>query len=93
VLPDGGELSTVFLNGVRLAGPLLFETMLFDAPDGEPQLRNPCDVGHYATWDEAAAGHQAILRRLQRPSLREGLPQAGPRLERAGDDVGEARDG
>jgi hypothetical protein len=71
-LPDGRTLSTVFLHGVRLAGPRLFETMLFDPEDagleGEPPA-TPRDVGHYATWDAAATGHQAILRRL-----RDGLP-------------------
>ena len=67
-LPDGRWLSTVFLgfdHGWSDGPPLLFETMLFRSQDDltEELCRR------YSTWDEAAAGHAAVLRRL-----REGAP-------------------
>jgi hypothetical protein len=68
-LPDGRWLSTVFLgfdhNYGREGPPLLFETMLFKSE--EDLQEEYCE--RYATWDEAAAGHRAVLRRL-----REGRP-------------------
>jgi hypothetical protein len=67
-LPDGRWLSTVFLGHDHDVGggpPLLFETMLFKSED---DLREEY-CARYATWDEAAAGHAAVLRRI-----REGAP-------------------
>lgn len=60
-----GKVSTVFLGldhsfGARGA-PLLFETMVFGgAMDGE--------MDRYATWDEAEAGHAAMVARVLEPS-------------------------
>lgn len=55
------RVSTVFLgldhNFGREGPPILFETMVFGGPcDGEQN--------RYATWDEAAQGHQTMLKRL-----------------------------
>lgn len=66
-LPDGRWLSTVFLgfdHGIGGEPPLVFETMLFRS---ERDL-DDFYCQRYATWDEAAAAHRAILGRL-----REGL--------------------
>lgn len=64
---DDVRISTVFLwtdhnykdffeeNAV----PILFETMVFVADKGAQQVR-------YATWDEAAAGHQLIVETIRR---------------------------
>ena len=57
--PGGRELSTVFLgidhNLIGEGPPVLFETMLFGSTDGsEEQWR-------WTTWDQAAAGHAAIV--------------------------------
>lgn len=60
----GCEVSTVFLGLDRSFGggpPMLFETMVFGGPlDGE-QAR-------YSTWDEAEAGHQAVVGRVRAAS-------------------------
>ena len=66
-LDDGTSVSTVFLgldHGWADGGPLLFETMVFGRTD-----RWDGFCWRYATWDEAAAGHAAVLKRL-----REGRP-------------------
>lgn len=55
------EISTVFL-GIDHAydgrGPVLFETMAFDDYGGGETHR-------YATWDEALAGHAAVVERIK----------------------------
>lgn len=51
------NVSTVFLGTDHSFGdgpPLLFETMVFGLSDEEP-----CD--RYSTWDEAVAGHAAMV--------------------------------
>jgi hypothetical protein len=60
--PDGRYLSTVFLgiDHQYLDGPpLLFETMLFDDPRGDEQQ------WRWSTWDEAEAGHAAVVAELE----------------------------
>jgi hypothetical protein len=56
------SVSTVFLGIDHQFGngpPLLFETMTFGpSDDGQEQHR-------YSTWDEAVAGHNAIVGRLK----------------------------
>ncbi len=59
---NGITVSTVFLGIDQSYGdgslPILFETMVFDGPlDGE--------MDRYATWDEALAGHQAMVERVK----------------------------
>lgn len=62
-LPGGGRVSTVFLgldhNFGTSDSPLLFETMVFDAGSSD-------DIAcrRYATWEEAEAGHDDMLREL-----------------------------
>lgn len=56
------EVSTVFLGLDHNHGgggpPLLFETLVFGGSlDGEME--------RYSTWEEAVAGHQEMIRRLQ----------------------------
>lgn len=55
------EVSTVFLgidHGFGMSGPpVLFETMVFGGKLDESQWR-------YSTWDEAAAGHKAVVAEL-----------------------------
>src|SRR5690349_9444258 len=58
---NGAKVSTVFLGLNHRFGPgtpLLFETMIFGGPHDEF-----CD--RYATWDEAAAGHQKAIELAQ----------------------------
>jgi len=59
----GAEVSTVFLGLDHAFGdgpPVLFETMVFGGPlDGEQD--------RYCTWDEAVAGHAAMLARGEPP--------------------------
>jgi hypothetical protein len=54
-LGDGREVSTVFLgldhNFLAHDIPIVFETLVL--PDG--------DGDRYATWDQAVAGHQAVV--------------------------------
>lgn len=60
VTPDV-RVSTVFLGVDHQWGhgpPLLFETMLFRAGTGEEMAR-------YTTWDQAQAGHAAMVLRTQ----------------------------
>ena len=38
--------------------PLLFETMVFGGPLDE-------EMDRYTTWDEAEAGHKAMVKRVQ----------------------------
>jgi hypothetical protein len=54
------RVSTVFLGLDHRFGPgspVLFETMVFGGPLDQEQNR-------YATWDEALAGHHALLKRV-----------------------------
>jgi hypothetical protein len=65
---DGHTVSTIFLgldHGWGEKQPIVFETMTF----GDPYEQN---CWRYATWDEAVAGHDAIV-----AALREGreLPE------------------
>ena len=73
-LPDGGMVSTVFLgldhNYGDLGPPILFESMVF-GPEHETTLfgkpfttRDSSRQERYRTWDEAEAGHRAILAEL-----------------------------
>jgi hypothetical protein len=60
---EGIEISTVFLVSPAGAGivkdPLFFETMVFGGPLDHFQCR-------YATWVEAAAGHQRLCAEVRR---------------------------
>lgn len=63
----GGCVSTVFLGLNRRYGPgapLLFESRVFGG-----QMDQEQDL--YATWDDALAGHGALVARVQR-RLKEG---------------------
>lgn len=55
------EISTVFIgidHNFSGGPPLLFETMVFGGPlDGEQD--------RYSTWDEAEAGHAAMVKRVE----------------------------
>jgi hypothetical protein len=55
------EVSTVFLgldhHGIKPGPPIVFETMVFGG-----ELDRECE--QYATWDEAEAGHKAMLDRV-----------------------------
>lgn len=57
-LPNGLFVSTVFLGidmSLGAGPPILFETLVFPMCDDEVR---------YATWTEAVAGHDAIVRAL-----------------------------
>jgi hypothetical protein len=59
-LPNGFHISTVFIGLDHQFGNgplLLFETMVFP---GE-------DMNRYSTWDEAVAGHQAMIDKWSTP--------------------------
>lgn len=63
-LGDVLDVSTVFLGLDHSHGfgpPLLFETMVFRYPD----VGHDLEMERYTTWDEAVAGHDAIVRRLR----------------------------
>jgi len=69
-LPNGLVVSTVFL-GLDHAfwnegPPILFETMVFDEDDGAEDDY----TRRYATWDDAAAGHAAIVALVSRRRVR-----------------------
>jgi len=51
------DVSTVFLG---VGPPAIFETMVFDGRHGEIEH----EAQRYATWDDALAGHVAIVYRL-----------------------------
>lgn len=60
-LGDVIDISTVFLGLDHQWGdgpPLLFETMVFRYPSAES-----LDMDRYPTWDDAVAGHEAIVAR------------------------------
>lgn len=56
------RVSTVFLGIDHNFGgeglPILFETMVFGGPLDQEQVR-------YSTWNEAEAGHKAIVKRVK----------------------------
>jgi hypothetical protein len=59
---EDSEVSTVFLgldhNFSGRGAPVLFETMVFGGThDGEQE--------RYCTWDEAEAGHRAMVARIE----------------------------
>lgn len=58
----GVNVSTVFLcidhNLMGEGPPVLFETMIFGGPLDQEQER-------YVTWDEAVAGHEAMVQRVK----------------------------
>jgi hypothetical protein len=62
---DQYSVSTVFLgidhNWLESGPPVLFETMVFTKQD------DPLDLWlvRYCTWDEAEAGHAAVVYKLQ----------------------------
>ena len=59
------EVSTVFLfldHGYNDPMPILWETLVLGAPTGHP-LDQECE--RYATWDEARAGHDAMVQRVK----------------------------
>lgn len=61
------RVSTVFLGIDHQFGdgpPLLFETMVFSS---NQDLDEYCD--RYATWDQAAAGHQKIVAMVRAGTL------------------------
>ena len=62
---DVADVATVFL-GIdhrwdEKAPPLLFESIIF------PTKRGPrdCELARYASWDDAIAGHEALVKRLR----------------------------
>jgi len=69
---DEAEVSTVFLSLDHSFGhgaPLLFETLVFGGKlDGEQD--------RYSTWDEAEAGHRAMVERV-RASMSDDHSTAG----------------
>lgn len=56
-------ISTVFLGVDHGWGPcsegLVFETMVFDSPDGDDRTTR------YRTWDEAEAGHKKMVEEIK----------------------------
>ena len=56
------RISTVFLsidhNFSKMGPPLLFESMVFGGALDEAQER-------YATWDEATAGHERLVKQVK----------------------------
>jgi hypothetical protein len=67
-LPDCW-VSTVFLgmdHGYGEGPPVLFETMAFKGQYADGTVNEVEDsTDRYATWDDAVAGHEAIVNRLQ----------------------------
>jgi len=58
---NNAYISTVFLGIDHQFGdgpPLVFETMVFGGPLDDEQDR-------YSTWDEAVAGHAAMVKRVE----------------------------
>lgn len=57
------EVSTIFIGiDHRILGsgpPILFETMVFGADDDSGEM------ARYSSWDDAVAGHSAIVKRLR----------------------------
>ena len=65
VLPDGTEVSTVWLGLDHNFGfggpPLIFETMVFAATE-DGSLGDELATERYATEEQAKAGHEAMVR-------------------------------
>lgn len=63
---DEYHVSTVFLgidhNWFQTGPPVLFETMVFSEGENDPLA---LWQARYCTWEEAEAGHQAIVYKLQ----------------------------
>ena len=78
-LSEDVRVSTVFLGrDHRFVGegpPLLFETMVFGGKHDREEWR-------YSTWDEAAAGHKAVVGELTSPRLIRWLRRAVAWLRR-----------
>lgn len=76
-LGEGVRVSTVFLGLDHRFGegpPLLFETMVFGGERDGDQWR-------YSTWDEAAAGHEAVVDELTSPRLIRWLRRSWTRVK------------
>jgi len=62
---DSYRVSTVFLgidhNWYPTGPPVLFETMVF----GEGALMSDLWTARYCTWEEAEAGHEAVVYKLK----------------------------
>jgi hypothetical protein len=59
-------VSTVFLgldHGFGKGPPILFESMVFDQGGGMADIG---EFNRYSSWDDAEAGHNAIVRRLMK---------------------------
>ena len=67
-------ISTVFLgldhNYLGKGPPIIFETMVFTREEHSPlmhrMVRDDLDQVRYASWDDAMAGHEAMVRRYQK---------------------------
>jgi hypothetical protein len=68
ILDDGKRVSTVFLGLDHSFGeesaPVLFETMVFPNKESYGDL----DCERYRTWDEALAGHEAMVKKYEVPT-------------------------
>lgn len=77
-LPDGGEVSTVFLGLDHAFGsraPEIFETARFSASEST----SSCDIlQRYSTWAEAEVGHMEWVEHLM-PQQGEGSHESGTR--------------
>lgn len=65
---DGYWVSTVWLGMNHRYGdgpPLIFETMVFAAPDGEVTNWGDLYADRYSTEAEALAGHTSVVEQLQ----------------------------
>jgi hypothetical protein len=69
------DVSTVFLgldHGLDPSRPVLFETMVFGG-----ELDRTCE--RYCTWDEAEAGHKAMLDRVVKAEMKHARDKSKPR--------------
>ena len=69
------SVSTVFLgmdHGYGGGPPILFETMIFSRHDPRNEADESC--WRYATWEEAEAGHNAVVRWLTADPSASGRP-------------------
>jgi hypothetical protein len=85
-------ISTVFLGNDHQFGkgpPILFETMVFDrhshlAPDRRGKMRpvrGDLDCWRYSSWDDAEAGHHAVVKRYLKKEA-DALAQLGKAKQR-----------
>jgi hypothetical protein len=69
-LPMGLSVSTVFLGidyNFHLDGPpLVFESMAFGPPTKSEAFPPELRMDRYSTWDEAVAGHWAMVNEISR---------------------------